>query len=880
MSSWFFASLWANRHNTEYTTFDKETWKPTLHKSLQKSELPQDCYFCIGYVSSIYDTPYDERQTTRSRTKDVQINYRPYVVIDIDIRQNYHEDTKQTISHETLEAHIKKIQQHLDHTPLLKEYSYIVNSGNWCHIYYLGKRDYNITTYKNATQWLYELYDCNVPHEYRCDRSTFNPARLFRLPNTINTSCQSKWWLDPQLCTIVEQTTITQCSFFDSIQELADEWAEWVKKNDEAKQKALKEMMQQRASKKKELTNQPDNNLYDLINSIDPYEFAQIIKSTYWFKSIKESKHKINFQSPKDNKNTGLFLDVDTNILVNTWTHYLKSNRPWYTPFTFVKYEHDLTAKEVFVYYIARFPHVAEADAENKREYVKHKRDERKRELEKATQERNQAHIQEIHEQVRENKNNNHHKPQKALPSPSSSSTTTLILNEKLDTPRLKKEFNLIDETSNLLKQITIATYRRMVFVFNDQKSTYTYTDDEVIESIIETHLTNKYDNISSSRTKSILESAKRLAFDSKAETLISPPLDRVVFSDCIYNPRTKSHSKITAQDYISTTLPYTLQQTIDAWPPRVFAAFLDHLLAKYQDKWAVKKTLQQYMWMCLLGAYSDHKFLMFYGEGGTWKGTFWKIFLRLLGERATTMDIHAVEKKSETDTSLLALMGKSLVCDLEAGNLRLDSTLLKTLAAGESVDIRKRYADGIKMNNTAKIILATNELPRVKNRDRSIKRRWIFIECINPVSKNDVITDFDKDMVDNEWPSILKWALEGLNEFLENNSKIAIAPEIQQEVDNYVDEQDVFLQYLLEKQDEWQLVAWSSSYVEDVYCDFSLRMKTQNQKAEYKLPVFGRYMTKYFDQFGLQWHRPRKRVMIDWKTKEIRKNAIMGIQI
>lgn len=142
----------------------------------------------------------------------------------------------------------------------------------------------------------------------------------------------------------------------------------------------------------------------------------------------------------------------------------------------------------------------------------------------------------------------------------------------------------------------TLACYKSMLYLM-DKNNVYQKIDDEVLCYWIHKHLENKYTGIKQHRVKQVLDDIKTRSHPKGTETLVTPPLDEVVFADCILDPVTQKTRPIQPDNYISSTLPYTLDEVqAETKTPNMFFGVLDHLCYKYQDKEAIRKTLQQFM--------------------------------------------------------------------------------------------------------------------------------------------------------------------------------------------------------------------------------------------------------------------------------------------
>lgn len=139
----------------------------------------------------------------KKRNKDEDIKKKCYVFVDIDIRSIHKEKTGEILSDEKLNEEIDKILNALK-VKDLDWRRYAIHSGNWLHLYYVGKEaEIDKTIYSKGVQVFYnEINSALEKLGYVCDKVCHNIARISRLPWSMNS--RYKFWLDPIECKILK----------------------------------------------------------------------------------------------------------------------------------------------------------------------------------------------------------------------------------------------------------------------------------------------------------------------------------------------------------------------------------------------------------------------------------------------------------------------------------------------------------------------------------------------------------------------------------------------------------------------------------------------------------------------------------------------------
>lgn len=190
---------------------------------------------------------------------------------------------------------------------------------------------------------------------------------------------------------------------------------------------------------------------------------------------------------------------------------------------------------------------------------------------------------------------------------------------------------------------------------------------------------------------------------------------------------------------------------------------------------------VQEYVGYCLYrGGYPFAKALMLLGDGRNGKTTFLNVVQRLLGD----------DNVMNADLSELAggrfsayrLEGKMANVNADIENDEIENfSMFKALTGGDPVQVEQKYGDPYDHQNSAKMIFASNHIPKADTNEMAFFRRWLFVVFPRTftLAKNDGNPDADpalEDKLADEMEGILAWAVEGIQRLLVNNGQFTNA--------------------------------------------------------------------------------------------------------
>jgi putative DNA primase/helicase len=170
---------------------------------------------------------------------------------------------------------------------------------------------------------------------------------------------------------------------------------------------------------------------------------------------------------------------------------------------------------------------------------------------------------------------------------------------------------------------------------------------------------------------------------------------------------------------------------------------------------------LQQWLGYLLRPDLRLQKFLLCVGEGANGKTVFSEVVQSLVGiENCSQVPI----ARFDNPFALIGTLGKMLNVTTEGVGLieELAETTLKSFTSGDRMTFERKFRDAVSDMPTAKIMVATNDLPRFNDKSQAIWRRILLVPFDKTIAEDEQVETL-ADELKGELPGILNWALEGL---------------------------------------------------------------------------------------------------------------------
>jgi P4 family phage/plasmid primase-like protien len=244
-------------------------------------------------------------------------------------------------------------------------------------------------------------------------------------------------------------------------------------------------------------------------------------------------------------------------------------------------------------------------------------------------------------------------------------------------------------------------------------------------------------------------------------------PAELVPSPGGVLNLRTGEVMPATPQLFARTGLDFTPDPA--APDPELWLKFLGQVWPDDDDP-ACIRTLQEFMGYLLTPDTRLQKALMMVGPPASGKGTILKVMARLVGLGNTTSP--SMNSLSNGRFGLAPLLNKTLmtVGDMRIGPktdiAALEENLLR-ITGEDRVSVDRKSISAVEVRLTARMAIATNELPRFNDSSGALARRLITLTQRQSFKDN---PDMElEEKLARELPGILNWAMVGWRSVRDN---------------------------------------------------------------------------------------------------------------
>lgn len=244
--------------------------------------------------------------------------------------------------------------------------------------------------------------------------------------------------------------------------------------------------------------------------------------------------------------------------------------------------------------------------------------------------------------------------------------------------------------------------------------------------------------------------------------------------------------------DFIRYQLPFEYNEKAIA--PK-FMAYLDRVLPE-KDKQAVLSEFLGYVFVPQSHLKLE-KALFLYGSGANGKSVFYEIIKALLGSHNTSE--FTLQSLTDTAGYFRAMIADKLVNYASEISGKLESAKFKSLASGEPMEARLPYGQPMTIEDYAKLIFNTNELPKDVEFNNAFFRRFIIIPFEVTIPEEEQNPTLHKEIIQSELAGVFNWVLEGLQRLLKQKG-FSQSPSIDRALENFRTESDTVKRFLDEE--------------------------------------------------------------------------------
>lgn len=186
---------------------------------------------------------------------------------------------------------------------------------------------------------------------------------------------------------------------------------------------------------------------------------------------------------------------------------------------------------------------------------------------------------------------------------------------------------------------------------------------------------------------------------------------------------------------------------------PVEFNAFLARILPDEQ----VRARVQEYIGYTLLPDTRFQRAQIWLGSGANGKGTLANM-VQALHQHTAAVQLDRLE-----GFRMANMIGASLIyCD-EAPQRNINEQAMKSLIAGELVQIDRKYLSPITARITGKWLILSNHVPAVTDQSTGFWRRFDIVPFAVEIPERERDPLLAKRIISGELTGVLNWALEGL---------------------------------------------------------------------------------------------------------------------
>ncbi|WP_321911057.1 phage/plasmid primase, P4 family [Burkholderia cepacia] len=191
---------------------------------------------------------------------------------------------------------------------------------------------------------------------------------------------------------------------------------------------------------------------------------------------------------------------------------------------------------------------------------------------------------------------------------------------------------------------------------------------------------------------------------------------------------------------------------------------------------------LQEFIGYCLIPDTRMHKFLWLVGAGGNGKSLILSVIANLIGSHNVS---HAAVERLENPNVRAELQGKLVNVSAEmSAQATVSDGYLKQIVSGDCIEAERKFEPSFSFKPYAKLIGATNTLPRLLDHSEGFARRAVIVRFNRQFSDAERDPRLE-DKLKAELPGIMNWALSGLRNLLTRGHFI-VPPSSEQEVQRY----------------------------------------------------------------------------------------------
>lgn len=285
-------------------------------------------------------------------------------------------------------------------------------------------------------------------------------------------------------------------------------------------------------------------------------------------------------------------------------------------------------------------------------------------------------------------------------------------------------------------------------------------------------------------------------------------------------------------KDLITKIAPVTFDPTAEC------GRWLQFLAEVFQNDMELITYVQRIAGYCLSGSVREQLLFILMGKGANGKSVLVETLRHIVGDYGSDTAVTTFTEKT-TDASsvgLASLYGARMVSAAEgSGDQVWDEALLKKLTGGDPITARHLYCPYFTYTPQFKLLVSSNESPRLRGQGYAIKRRVRIIpfkvRFYDP--QEDMLPVRDPNLIQTlmeELPGILNWALQGCLDWQKHG--LGMPKSVQEDTDKLFSDQDPLLEWLDECT---EMVPDASHSIGELYKSYKDWAANNNREVSFK---------------------------------------------
>lgn len=267
-----------------------------------------------------------------------------------------------------------------------------------------------------------------------------------------------------------------------------------------------------------------------------------------------------------------------------------------------------------------------------------------------------------------------------------------------------------------------------------------------------------------------------------------------VVFNNCVLDTdtmETHEHSR----DFVQITklnYDYDPEAKIFLW-----YQFLNEVLPDRQRQ----AILQQFLGAVFVdrSLAKIETMLILKGSGSNGKSVVFETVMGVLGrDNVSNFGLGALLSGSDRKMNIASMNGKRLnyCSEIQIKEFGNYSDSLKAIISGEPIEARRIYGANFTARNIPLLMANANQLPYLKDISHGMARRLCVLSFDVEIERDKQNKMLAKDLED-EYPAILNWMLEGRADFVRNGYKMPVNNDLEDAIEEYQSEYDSALKFM-----------------------------------------------------------------------------------